>query len=137
MASQGDLRQAIQTATVHLKTGGAFLVVAKTKETFQDNNFSYTGEKDGVHVTLLENNYINPHRPNIYEAIFVYLIRKQGALTIHTDHHVLGLFSQTTWEKVFNDAGLVMQKTMLNGIYDTNLVGDGEYPLTIFVGRKG
>ena len=136
MASQDDLRLAIQTAVVHLKTNGVLLVVAKTEETFQNNNFAYTGEKDGVHVTLFENNYITPFRPNTYEATFVYLIRKQGELTIHTDHQVLGLFSQTTWEKVFNDAELTMQKTNLNGIYDKHLLGDGEYPLTIFIGQK-
>ena len=136
MASLDDLRQAIQTAVAHLKTGGVLLVVAKTEETFQNNNFAYTGDKDGVHVTLFENNYINPLLSNTYEATFVYLIRQQGELTIHTDRQVLGLFSQATWEKLFNDAELTMQKTRLNGIYDQYLLGDGEYPLTIFVGRK-
>ena len=77
MASQNDLRLAIQTAVAHLKTSGVLLVVAKTEETFQNNNFAYTGEKDGVHVTLLENNYINPFPRNTYEATFVYLIRQQ------------------------------------------------------------
>jgi ubiquinone/menaquinone biosynthesis C-methylase UbiE len=136
MTTLDDLRQAIQTAVAHLKTGGVLLVVGKTEETFQYNNFAYTGEKDSVHVTVLENNYINPFHPNTYEATLVYLIRQQGELTIHTDHQVLGLFSQATWEKVFNDAKLPMQKTNLNGIYDKYLLGDGKYPLTIFVGRK-
>jgi len=136
MASLDDLRRAIQTAVMHLKTGGVLLVVAKTEETFQNNNFAYTGEKDGIHVTLLENNYINPFRPNTYEATFVYLIRQQGELTIRTDHQVLGLFSQATWDKVFNNAGINVQKTNLDGIYDPYLLNDGEYPLTIFVGQK-
>ena len=136
MASLDDLRQAIQTAAAHLKTSGVLLVVAKTEETFQNNNFAYTGEKDGVHVTLFENNYLNPLLSSTYEATFVYLIRQQGELTIHTDRQVLGLFSQATWEKLFNDAELTMQKTHLNGIYDRYLLGGGEYPLTIFVGRK-
>lgn len=137
MASLDDLRQAIQTAAAHLKTGGVLLVVAKTEETFQNNNFIYTGEKDGLHVTLFENNYINPFLPNTYEATLVYLIRQQGELTIHTDRHVLGLFSQATWEKLFNDAEFTMQKITLNGIYDKYLLSDGEYPLTVFVGQKG
>ena len=136
MTSLDDLRQAIQNAVMHLKTGGVFLVVAKTEEAFQNNNFAYTGEKSGVHVTLFENNYINPFRPNTYEATLVYLIRKQGELTIHTEHQVLGLFSQATWEKLFNDAELTMQRTSLEGIYDQYLLGDGEYPLTVFVGQK-
>ena len=136
MASQDDLQQAIQTAVMHLKTGGVLLVTAKTEETFQNNNFAYAGEKDGIHVTLLENNHINLFRPNTYEATFVYLIRQQGKLTIHTDHQVLGLFSQAMWDEVFKNAGITMQKTNLDGIYDPYLLNDGEYPLIIFVGQK-
>lgn len=136
MASRDDLRLAIQTATAHIKPNGVLLVVAQTEETFQNNNFAYTGERDGVHITVLENNYINPFRPNTYEATLVYLIRQQGELAIHTDRQVLGLFSQATWEELFNDAGFTMQKTILNGIYDKHLLGDGNYPLTVFVGQK-
>jgi len=136
MSSLEDLQQAIQTAALHLKSRGVLLVVAKTEETFRNNNFAYSGERDGLHVTLFENNYINPFRPNTYEAYFVYLIRKQGDLTVHTENHVLGLFSQATWEQVFSDADLSMQNTSLNGIYDKYLLSDGDYPLTVFVGQK-
>ncbi|MBN1892977.1 methyltransferase domain-containing protein [bacterium] len=137
MAMEDDLRQAVQTAALHLKPGGVLLVAAKTKETFQNNNFAYTGDRDGVHVTALENNYIHPFRPNTYEAVIVYLIRKQGELEIHTDRHVLGLFPLAFWEQLFRDAGFDMQKTMLDGIYDKFLLGEGEYPITVFSGRKG
>ena len=136
MASLADLQQAIQTSLVHLKAGGVLLVVVKTEETFQNNNFAYTGEKNGVHVTLFENNYINPLFCDTYEANLIYLIRQQGELTIHTDRQLLCLFSQATWEKLFADAAIAMQKTHLNGIYDQYLLGDAEYPLTIFVGQK-
>ena len=118
-------------------TNGVLLVVAKTKETFRNNNFAYSGEKNGVHVTLLENNYINPLRFDTYEATMVYLIRKQGQLTIHTDCHILGLFSQATWDKVFNDSGIKMRRVPLDHIYDKLLLGDGDYPMTVFIGRKG
>ena len=136
MVSLADLQQAIQTAVEHLKTGGILLVVGKTEETFQNNNFAYVGDKNGVHVTLLENNYINTFRPNTYEATFVYLIRHQGELNVYTDHHVLGLFPLATWYKVFKDAGLATQRMNLNHIYDKYLLVDGEYPMTIFIGQK-
>lgn len=123
MASEDDLRQAIQTAAVHLNPGGVLLVVAKTAETFRNNNFACTGAKDGVPVTLFGNNYINPFRPHTYEAALVYLIRRQRDLTIHTDHHVL--FPQPTWERVFTDAGFIMQQTILPGSYDNYLLGEG------------
>jgi len=136
MASAEDLQQAIQTAVMHLKPGGVLLVTAKTKEIFQDNNFVYSGEKDNIHITLFENNFINPFHPNTYEATLVYLIRQQGELTIHTEQQVLGLFSQATWDDVFKNAGITMRRTTLDGIYDPYLLNDGKYPLVIFVGRK-
>ena len=136
MVSEDELNQAITTAAIHLKIGGILLVAVKTEETFQNNNFAYTGEKDGVNVTVLENNYINKFKPNTYEATFFYLIRKQGELSIHTEHQVLGLFSKATWEKVFKNVGLILHKETLTGVYDKNLLNDGEYPLTIFIGQK-
>ena len=136
MASRQDLQQAIQTAVMHLKTGGVLLVVAKTEEIFRNNNFAYSGLKDGIHVTLFENNYINPLHPNTYEATLVYLIRERGELTIQTEQQVLGLFSQEIWNEVFKNAGITMKKSSLDGIYDSYLLNDGEYPLVVFVGQK-
>lgn len=136
MASLSELRMAIGTAVAHLKTGGVLLVVGKTREIFTDNNFAYTGEKEDLHVTLLENNYINRYRLDTYEATLVYLIRRRGNLTIHTECHVLGLFSQEAWEKVFAEAGLTVRETDLDGTYDKYLLGGGEYPLKVFIGRK-
>lgn len=137
MASLPELRMAVGTAVAHLKPGGALLVAGKTREIFSDNNFAYTGEQGDLHVTLLENNHINRHHPDTYQAALVYLIRRRGELTIHTECHVLGLFSQEAWERVFTDAGVTMQETDLDGTYDKYLLGGGEYPLKIFIGRKG
>ncbi len=136
MNSPDDLQKAIQTAVAHLKSNGILLIVAKTRESFQNNNFAYTGERDGIHITLFENNYINPFQPNTYEATLVYLIRKHGELTIHTENQVLGLFSQATWDQVFKETGVEMKKSILNGVYDKFILNEGEYPLTLFVGRK-
>lgn len=136
LVTRDDLHRAVNTAAEHLKAGGVLLVTAKPKETFQNNNFAYTGEKNGLHLTLLENNYINPYRPDTYEAVFVYLVRQQGELTIHTDHHVLGLFPKKTWEQVFLDAGLDMQKKILDGVYERYILDGGSYPLTVFAGIK-
>ncbi len=136
MVSLDDLKQAIHTSAIHLKPGGILLIVGKTQETFQNNNFVYTGEKGDTHVTLFENNYIIPHSPNTYEITMVYLIRQKGKLTNYIEESTLGLFSQATWEKVFDDSGFIIEQRNLDGIYDKYLLGEGEYPLTIFIGRK-
>lgn len=136
MVSEEDLFQAITNAVFHLKIGGILLVVAKTKETFHNNNFAYSGEKDVVSVTLLENNYINTFKPNTYEATFMYLIRKNGKLTIHTENQILGLFPLATWGSIFKKAGLAVQKKTLSDVYKKHILNSGEYPLTIFIGKK-
>lgn len=136
MSSLQDLQMAIETAVVHLKPGGVLLVVGKTREIFRNNNFAYTGEQKDLHVTLLENNYINRDRPDTYEAMLVYLIRHRDELTVHTECHVLGLFSQEAWDKVFAESGVSMQAIGLGHVYDKYLLGGGEYPLKIFIGSK-
>ena len=136
MVSHSDLRQAIQTSVEHLKPDGLLLIVSKTEETFQNNNFAYEGVKDDIQVTLLENNYINLYRPNTYEATFVYMIREHGELSIHTENQILGLFPLITWDNLFIEFGLKMQKLTLNGIYNKNLLGDGEYSMIVFLGGK-
>jgi SAM-dependent methyltransferase len=136
MASLEDLDLAIGTAALHLAPGGVLLVVGKTAETFRDNNFAYTGERDGVHVTLLENNHVDRRRPRAYEAILVYLIRRGGELDIHIDRHELGLFSQADWETVFRKHELELQQSAVDGVYDDYLLADGAYPMQAFSGRK-
>lgn len=136
MTSLDDLDRAIGTAARHLKPGGVLLVVGKTTETFRDNNFAYTGERDGVHVTLLENNHVDQRRPNAYEATLVYLVRRSGELEIHVDRHTLGLFCQADWEQVFSDHGLGLQQSAIDGVYDDHLLADGAYPMQAFISRK-
>lgn len=136
MATEENLRSALCTAAVHLKPGGVLLVAAKPAETFRDNNFAYVGEKGDVHVTVLENNYIHPIRPDSYEATLVYLIRNRGELTIRTENQVLGLFPMAVWENLFAEEGFTMSQAVLNGVYDRFVLNDGEYPITVFTGVK-
>ncbi len=136
MATEEDLNLAVMNASRHLKPGGVVLIVGKTLKTFRNNNFAYTGEKDGIHLTVLENNYINPYKPFTYEASIFYLIRKEGELTVRSEIHYLGLFPESVWDKGFANAGFELKKEPLNGLYQKNLLGEGEYPLTIFLGIK-
>jgi hypothetical protein len=105
-------------------------------ETFRGNNFAYTGERDDVHVTVLENNYINPYRPGTYEASLTYLIRERGELRVQTECHRLGLFPRAAWEAVFLGAGISLVISDIHGGYEENLIGEGEYPQHMFVGIR-
>jgi len=136
MTTPAELRKAVITAFRHLRPGGALLIVAKIREEFRDNNFCYTGAKDGIEVTIFENNHVPPRNPSTYEATFVYLIRREGELSIHTDRHRLGLFSQTEWRSILKDAGLRVKQVRLDGVYDPFIIGEGTYPMQVFIGLK-
>ena len=136
MVTLPELQSAIAAACKHLMPGGVLLIVAKTREELRENNFCYTGAKDDVEITIFENNSIPKQDPSTYEATLVYLIRQEGKLSIHTDIHRLGLFSQAEWLSLFEDAGLKVKQASLDGVYDPFILGQGEYPMKVFFGVK-
>jgi SAM-dependent methyltransferase len=136
MTTLPELRKAIAAASKHMMPGGVLLIVAKTREEFRENNFCYTGVKDDVEITIFENNYIPEKDPATYEATLVYLIRRKGELSVHTDTHRLGLFSQTDWLTLLYDAGLKVKQASLDGVYDPFILGQGEYPMKVFIVLK-
>lgn len=136
MTTLPRLENAINTACKHLKPGGVLLIVAKTREAFRENNFCYTGTKDNIEITIFENNYTPKPDRATYEATLVYLIRQEGKLSIHTDSHVLGLFSQAEWLSLLKGAGLEVKQKRLDDVYDRFILGEGEYPMQVFVGVK-
>ena len=132
MSTISELKQAVSNAVRHLKPGGAFLVVTHLKEDFQNNNFAYTGEKEGIHITVFENNYIVSE--TTYEATIVYLIRQNNKLDIYNEIHTLGLFPYNDWLKIFKDNNLKIDELQMDHLYDKYLLEDGQYKLRIFAG---
>jgi SAM-dependent methyltransferase len=132
MATLPDLRKAVKNASDRLKPGGIFLVTAHTREEFRNNNFAYTGEKDNIHITVLENNHIVSD--STYESAMIHLIRRAGKLTIHSEVHTLGLFPFDDWMKIFAECRLKMESVNMDHLYDQHLMNDGVYKLKIFMG---
>ncbi len=134
MSNLQDLQKAIKSAVCHLKTGGILLAVAPMKEDFKENNFAYSGEKDNVHITFFENNYIVDE--NIYEAVFVCLIRDHGELRVQHEVHTLGLFSHSQWMAIFKGCQLQVDEINMDHLYDQYLLEKGAYKLKLFLGTK-
>lgn len=132
MSTLADLKKTLVNAARHLKTGGVMLVVAHTKEDFKENNFAYTGEKEEIHVTVLENNHIVSD--STYEATMIYLIRQQGKLKIHHEVHTCGLFPYKHWMEIFAECQLEMSGISMDHLYDQYILEDGEYKLKVFIG---
>lgn len=106
MASEEDLISAFQTAFTHLKTGGIFITyVEETKESFRSRTRVSTHKKGRTEITFIENAYDPNPEDDKYENTFVYLIRRNGRLSIETDLHVDGLFRLIIWKKLLNKTG--------------------------------
>lgn len=71
-----------------------------------------------------------------YEATMVYLVRRGGKLEIHSDVHLLGLFGSEVWNAFFAGLDLEVKREALKDLYDPFIMGEGDYPLAIFICRK-
>ena len=134
MTTLDDLKATVRNACAHMKSGGVLLIVAHTREEFRNNNFAYTGEKDNVYITVLENNHIVSE--STYEATFVNLIRQDNDLSISYEVHTLGLFSYEEWMNIFEECRLKIEETNLDHLYDSYLLEGSEYRLKVFIGTS-
>ncbi|MGE5549849.1 MAG: SAM-dependent methyltransferase, partial [Bacteroidota bacterium] len=89
-----------------------------------------------IELTVFENNYILPSDPTKYEATFVYLIRRRGELSIHTDRHTLGNFPEAIWLSLLNEAGLAVSRTRMDEVYERYLLDEDDFPMHVFIGVK-
>jgi len=136
MITAEDLRSTIHAAYKHLKQGGVLLIVTHVKEEFIENNFVYTGSKKDIEITVFENNYIPDPYGTTYEATIIYLIHQKGKLEIHSDQHIIGLFSLEVWLDILREFKFDIKQIKLEHSYDRFILGDGKYPLIIFVCTK-
>ena len=107
MLGEEDLRAAFQTAWVHLRPGGVFCTYAEiTREHFQQNETRCSAHSHGhVDLAFFENNYDPDPADTTIQATFIYLIRRDGKLTIETDRHLCGIFAIQTWVELLQKVG--------------------------------
>ena len=109
MTTESDLRQAMTTAYVHCRPGGASLFIPDyVRETFQPT--TQHGGHDGVHRSLryLEWIYDPDEQDTTYVTDFAYLLRdKDGSVRVEHDRHICGLFPRAVWVRLLEDVGFV------------------------------
>jgi len=107
MTTPDDLRQAVETAHVHCRAGGAVLIVPDhTSETFVSTTGH--GGEDGEERSLryIQWEWDPDPGDNTYLTDFVYLLReKDNALRVEFDRHLCGLFGRETWMRVMREVG--------------------------------
>lgn len=131
MATEEDLRAAIQTAQAHLEPGGLVLLAPDClRDTFSGPRVvDWTRETEGGNVTFIE--YVAQPFPeaNTVESVFVFIINRDGDIQVEIDRHTSGLFPKAMWLEALSDAGLRAEYVQTNAY-------EGGFGGNLFVGRK-
>jgi SAM-dependent methyltransferase len=108
MKTEADLGAAIETAFVHLRPGGAAILLPDfVAETFQPatQHGGYDGP-DGRSLRYLEWTFDPDPTDTEVETHFAYLLREaDGGVRTLGDRHVMGIFPRATWLRLLADAG--------------------------------
>jgi SAM-dependent methyltransferase len=107
MTSEEDLRQAIETAFVHCRPGGAALLAPdQLRETFRTGTDWGGHDGDGRAVRFLEWTWDPDPLDTTYTVDYAYLLREaDGSVRVAHDRHVEGLFPRATWLRLLEEAG--------------------------------
>ncbi|MDA7977452.1 MAG: class I SAM-dependent methyltransferase [Pirellulales bacterium] len=130
MTCEAELRNAVQTAALHCRPGGAILFVPDhLKENFRPS--TDCGGHDGVTRSLryLEWTWDPDAADTTYTVDYTYVMREgTGVPRVVQERHVEGLFTRPQWMKALSDAGL--HPSIVPAVCD----GEESNPREIFVG---
>lgn len=110
MATEADLRAALETVAAHLAPGGVAVVAPdETTETFAPGAHVSTGADPatGRAACLVEWTPDAPPGATAYESHYGFMLREADG-TVHSIHepHRFGVFPRATWLALFREAGL-------------------------------
>jgi SAM-dependent methyltransferase len=121
MLTKKDLKAAFKTGYYHLKPGGVFVTFVEEHGRLEQNKTHYLhGKKDTIEITFIEHYYDPNPKDSLYECTFIYLIRKNKKLEIHTDRHLCGIFDLKTWMLLLKKVGFTVKRAD-----DKDAVSDG------------
>lgn len=124
MLTELDLRQAIETAFVHCKSGGMVVFVPDyMQETFEPETDFGGEDGDGQAVRYLEWMYATDDKTYITDYVFIIRDGDTPVQIVH-DQHRFGLFPLATWLSIIRESG-----------FEAHAVID-EYERHVFIGHK-
>jgi hypothetical protein len=108
LTTEEDLRQAIETAALHCRAGGAVLLAPDyVRETFRPaTDTGGHDAPDGRGLRFLEWVWDPDPADTTYLADYAYLVRSaDGSARVFQDRHVEGLFPRAAWLRLLEDSG--------------------------------
>jgi SAM-dependent methyltransferase len=121
LTTEDDLRQAIETAAVHVRPGGVVILTPDaTTEIFKPStdHGGHDGD-DGRSLRYLE--WTHAPEPGASTYVTDYAIVARGPdeeLRVVHDRHVLGVFPEATWMRLITDVGLELVDTTVENPYE-------------------
>ena len=110
MTSEAELGQAIETAFIHCKPGGAALfmpdLIRETFVSLTTHGGHDSTSADGRAIRYIEWTFDREPFDTTYTVDFAYLLReKNGPVRVVHDSHVFGIFPRDTWLRLLRAAG--------------------------------
>jgi SAM-dependent methyltransferase len=131
MATEDDLRSAIETAAVHCAPGGVLVIAPDfIRENFRTGTDH--GGHDGAGRGLRYLEWVHDPDPSDdqYEVEYAYVMLEDGQPPrVVQDHHVEGLFSRDVWMRLLDEAGFDAREAPF-------VHSEVDYEGVIFVGVK-
>ncbi len=116
LITKEDLGQTLSNAYKHLNQGGVLILTPDaTEETFHlvEGSISPACKKyqpQGMDIVFVEHSFDPDPGQTFYESAMVYLIRENGKIRLECESFTLGLFSISTWEELFTQAGFAFHR---------------------------
>lgn len=132
MTTEEQLRQAIETAYVHCRRGGAALFAPDhLRENLRGGTDHGGHDGNGRSLRYLEWTWDPDPTDDTYTVDYAYLLREpDGSIRVESDRHIEGVFARSTWLRLLTAAGF--QPTIVP--FDHSELEPGQYEL--FVCRK-
>jgi SAM-dependent methyltransferase len=107
MATEADLRAAIETAFVHCKPGGAAVFDPDAvRETFRPETKHGGHDREGRSMRYLQWSWDPDPKDTTTLTDFAYLLRDaKGGTRLAYDRHLCGLFPRAVWLRLIREAG--------------------------------
>jgi len=131
MTTEAELRNAMETAYVHLRPGGVAVMVPDfVKESFEAGTVE-GGHDDGERgMRYLEWTWDPNPADTTYVADFAYILRNNGSVRVEHDRHIFGIFPRDRWLHLMSDIGF--NPRMISTGHNT----DDDWPRQAFVGVR-
>ncbi len=113
MTTEAQLRDALETAFVHTRPGGAAIVAPDLfTETFVEGSHVYEGSEGARQLKCLEWVWDPDPTDSTYTVDYAFMLRDGVMMETAFDRHVEGLFSRSDWLDLLGKVGFHPETTV-------------------------